>query len=229
MDDGTWAVRVCRSATDEEVIGYPDKEGALAGAEALRVAHRLLTPSDQAPVIAHVRGPTRDGNRWVMRWTEDGVNRATTGTRGEMQKIRDELLGAGATKVAPLPKRHKFGTPDFFKRSLQDALNANWEATNNRDFDGIKASRQRIEAIKDTWSTLSPIMGLEGVEDQLENLLDYLETHGHLVKKEGASELVPTTPGLAEALSGDIGPWESVDRPRDEVSNRGRGKGGRSN
>lgn len=227
--DGKWSVRICRSATDEEVITYPSKSQALAGAEALRVAQRLLTPADKQPVIANVRGPNKDGGRYVLRWTEDGVSRATTGTRPEMAKIRDELMGGATTARQLLRKRGRFGSAAFFRLSLMDALDANLDAVNRRDFDGIKASRGRIEALKEAQQTLTISEGYGEVEAQLEGVMDYLEVHGHLTRREGAKELQPATPGLAEALGSSTGPFAADGGHDPSLPAQGRSTRGKSN
>ncbi len=175
------------------------------------------------PIITNVRGPYKDGNSYIVRWTEDGRNRTKSGTSIELTKLRNKLRGA-MPKGGPcrLEKRNNFGTPEYFKQSLKDALDANLDAVNIRDFDAIKATQQRVDILKKAWETLAPVMGHQNVGATLEKVMNYLESHGHLTEIEGATELVATDPKLAEALASPLGPFEALSGHGDAIPIKGR-------
>lgn len=235
--DGTWTVQVERGPGDIKDVAYPDKAGAERGVKALQMASELLAPAPAPPVpaapkqqIADIVGPVRGmRGKYILRWTEDGKQTSKTATRKELVELRHQLEGTAAVDVPLLQRRAKFASLDWFKRSMQDALEANRDAVNGRDWDAIKVTRLRISALRESWQMLSVLQGYEELEYSHDAVLGYLETHGHLVEVEGATELQPASPQLAAALGGTAGPWETVGRPGVAVPDRERGSRGGSN
>ena len=221
-DDGQWQIRICRGPTDEEVLTYPSKAEALKGAEALRMAQRLLTPQESRPLVADLKGPYKDGGRFMLRWTENGANRATSGTREEMVALRKELEGnKAADSTVTLKKRRNFGSADWWRRSMDDALEANRLAIESKDFEAIKASRARIEALATASRAYTPHAGHEETEQALQQALGFIEERRRQATQENAAKHTEGS-GAGQAVPLDDGPDDPLHRSGDSVRGQGR-------
>ena len=216
-DDGQWQIRICRSPTDEEVLSYPSKAEALKGAEALRVAQRLLTPQDSRPLIADIAGPYKDGGRFMLRWSENGVNRATSGTRPEMVAMRKELEGnRAADSGVKIKKRRGFGTAAWWRLSMGDALEANRLAIESKDFEAIKAARARIDALSVASSACIPHAGHEDTEAALQEANKFIGERRRQATQENAAKHSERQ-GPDQGVPLADGPEDPLRRPRDPV------------
>ena len=221
-DDGQWQIRICRSPTDEEVLAYPTKAAALKGAEALRVAMRLLTPKDSRPLIADIRGPYKDAGRYMLRWTENGTNRATSGTRPELVAMRKELEGnRAADSSVRLKKRRGFGTAAWWKRSMDDALEANRLAIEAKDFEAIKASRARIDALSVASGACLPHAGHEETEAALEEANKFIAERRRQATQENAAKHAEKQ-GSDQGVPLADGPEDPLRRHGDPIPGQGR-------
>ena len=221
-DDGQWQIRICRGPTDEEVLTYPSKAEALQGAEALRMAQRLLTPQDSRPLIANIRGPYKDAGRHMLRWTEDGQNRAMSGTRKDLAAMRKELEGNRAEDSGiKLKKRRGFGTAGWWRRSMDDALEANRLAIEAKDFEAIKASRARIDALARASTAFLPHAAYEDTEQALQDALAFIAERRRQATEENAAQHAEGQgPGQGVPLAD--GPDDPLRRSGDPVSGPGR-------
>lgn len=231
---GTYTVTVKRAPGDSREISYPGKGEAMRGVQALRMAQEILTPEKGPPVkITGISGPSRNGAKWTLRWFEgdgdEAVKRSRTGPLEAMRELKRELTDTKASRGPKLPRRAKFGTPAYFKQSIADALEANRVATIALDHEAIKATKARISVLRESVQAATPFLEHEQVQAALEKVVDYLEKHEHITKVEGAEDLQPASPELAEALSGVAGPWESLGGHGPAIQDQGRGTRGESN
>lgn len=227
--DGSYAITVERAPGDKEDVSCADKAQAESTVAALHRAAKILAPRERS--IEKVQGPYRSEKGWQVRWLESGQpRRKVVSTRKAAERFRDDLLGTDSPpEKVMLRKRRNFGSVDYFKRILDDSLEGNRVAVNERDYDGAKLTKARITAIREAWQTVSVIMGYAELEDRFEAVMEYLEQHGHIMRKEGAKELQPQTPGLAQALGSDTGPWDALAGAGTAVSPKRRTPQGKAN
>ena len=221
-DDGQWQIRVCRGPTDEEVITYPSKAAAAKGAEALRMAQRLLTPKDSRPLVANLRGPHKDGGRFMLRWTEDGQNRAMSGTQKDLLALRKELEGNRAEDSGiKLRKRTRFGTAAWWRLSMNDALEANRLAIVAKDFEAIKASKARIDALARASTAFIPHAAYEDTEDALAEATQFIAERRRQATQENGAKHAEGQ-GSDQGVPLSDGPADPLRRSGDSVQGQGR-------
>lgn len=135
-----------------------------------------------------------------------------------MDARRAELLaaapgtpaGAGPA-LAPLETFD--GSPEWFRRAFGAALEASARAVESGDSSALARIRRHVGNLRDAAAAWHPMSGTLELEQRLEDVLEYLEGHGHLARTEGVPGLHPANPGLAAALSSHEGPWEKFGGP----------------
>jgi hypothetical protein len=191
-------------------------------------------------MISHVQSVTFDSTkgRWVVRWRENGKNRAFSRAKEGPVRTKARNLAKAAMEgrdtvdalagpVAQLtfdPER--VTEAGYIKGRFAEAWAALVYAYNRGDKEGMRMIRGCVLSMSEIANASMPFFGFLQLEQSHEKLLDYLETHGHMIEREGAQELVPTTPGLAAALKRDTGPFdepEPVDSPVQGEERTGRG------
>jgi len=128
--------------------------------------------------ITGISGPylDRQVGRWIVRWVEDGEQRAANrATREEASALHRELSGA----TLQLPPLDRFGGPRFFERAIGDVLEAAHAATNNGDIGSLKAIREYHRLLDDAAQAWLPYSRFAVVLDELEALVSYMEETGH--------------------------------------------------
>ena len=176
--DGTYRVTVHRGKEDREDLTYPDKASAEAGAEALRVAKRLLMPRGVAPKVTHVKGPHWDKTmgRWVVRWTEDGERRAFTHESKAVAAAKKlEIQPTTARmKLKALPARFD-GSAQHFKDALASATKAANQAARDCDAEGLSILKAYIPLLRDMAAAIVPHAGYLELEQQHARLVQFVE------------------------------------------------------
>jgi len=191
-----------------------------------------------------IKGPyfDRAKGRWYIRW-KDGEK-----TRDFSRNTKDEVLVKKAAlegkkrvpsaetdaNLSPMPRSAiedlpPFGTPKFFIKAFARAELTMRAAFNSGNRKALAEARQYIAGLKEISDGFIPHSGFLELEKRHERVLDYLESHGHMTRKEGAQELVPETPGLAEALGSATGPFSALGGHGPEISDQGRATRGESN
>jgi len=190
-----------------------------------------------------VRGPyyNKTGKRWECRW-EDGDKSRVFSRRDRLaveakiaelskgrQELRAEAESNGERVDLQLPELPEFGTPQAFKATFAAAAKILRQAHNDASDKGLRMIRSYISGMAELAREWLPISGILDIEQTHEQVLDYLEVHGHLTRREGAKELQPATPGLAEALGSSTGPFAADGGHDPSLPAQGRSTRGKSN
>jgi len=166
-----------------------------------------------------IGGPyfNKSAGRWELRWTDpDGKARCfSRKDRALVDARAAELLAVPSATppgsgVSLGPLRPFDGTGEWVREALGQALDASLQATRKGDSRALTALRKHIANLKDALATWVPYSGFLELEAAHEQILDYLENHGHLVEREGATGLQPCNPALAEALNRGTDPWAEL-------------------
>ena len=227
QSDGSYLVEVLRDHDDVEQITAENLQSAREIVAALERAKKIFE-TEKIGVIDKISGVNKNTHTYTVRWLEDGRPRSFSNRdRKIVAARRDRLKGQEKAKGKKLKRHRDFGSAAFFRSALDEAVEANRVAVNDRDFDAIKLTKGRLDAIHTASQAWHPHSGVIELEQAFEHLVNKLERAGYERIRERAQELRTSTTKLAGAIrcADGSGPAVSSDGTANEGKGRGEGRG----